>query len=166
MVRSSHQLHSLFSCTKKALIRRNAWRRNHWRKCILRIWIILHFTMQSMNQFDEDYWFSTCYYSIDLLISLMPPEIDWGSETTCKVMIANTIKILTSRAILQSKKVSLVHQYQICHHKNLFKYKWDLSNKFLFDSYLVTVSQKLTENSIHQSVFTSFLRVIYSYRWG
>ena len=38
--------------------------------------------------------------------------------------------------------------------------------KFLFDSYLVTVSQKLTENSLHQSVFKSFLRVIYSYRRG
>ena len=38
--------------------------------------------------------------------------------------------------------------------------------KFLFDSYLVTVSQKLTENSLHQSVFKSFLRVVYSYRWG
>ena len=165
MVRSSHQLHSLFSCTKKALIRRNAWRRNHWRKCILRIWIILHFTMQSMNQFDEDYWFSTCYYSIDLLISLMPPEIDWGSETTCKVMIANTIKILTSRAILQSKKVSLVHQYQICHHKNFYT-----NGIYQINSYLIlTLSlchKRLTENSIHQSVFTSFLRVIYSYRWG
>ena len=92
----------------------------------------------------------------------MPPEIDWGTATTCEVMIAKTIKTLTSRAILQSKKVSLFHQYQICHHKK-FKYKWDLSNKFLFDSYLVTVSQKLTENSIHQSVFKSFLRVIYSY---
>ena len=74
----------------------------------------------------------------------MPPEIDWGSETTCKVMIANTIKILTSRAILQSKKVSLVHQYQICHHKILILLKHKYYENDVI-AYLNVVLPALTE---------------------